>query len=1111
MQSIIVGIFFALLAGFLLSAEVMAEACEAWIAKVASAQGSVQARRAGATQWTAVQQRDTFCSGAVIRVGPRSRAAIVAHNEAVYRLEENTTITITAPKAKQSFWLSLKRGAAYFFSRAPRSLKVMTPYANAGVEGTEFVVKVAGDQTLLSVFQGQVVTTNAMGSLTLASGQSAVVKAGQAPAPRVLARPRDAVQWALYYPPIVDFRPADFSGDAVWQAMVRQSIQFYQEGQLQRAFASLAKAPPDIRDARFFTYRAALLLTVGRVDEALSDIERALKLKPGYSQAMALQAIIAVVQNRKDEALTLAERSVELAPASSAAQVALSYAQQAQFDLQGALASLEAAVQLSPGNALAWARLAELQLSIGALKKALDAARKAVVLNPYVARTQTVLGFAYLTQIKVPDAKAAFEQAIELDQAAPLPRLGLGLAQIRQGKLKEGRREIEVSAGLDPNNSLIRSYLGKAYFEEKRDKLSKNQFASAKTLDPQDPTPWFYDAIRKQAINRPVEALQNLQKSIELNNNRAVYRSRLLLDEDLAARSATLGHLYKELGFRQRGLIEGWTSLHADPSNYSAHRFLSDSYAILPRHEIARVSELLQSQLRQPLNMTPIQPQLAESELFILSDAGPAVPSLNEFNPLFNRDRFALLASGVVGSNETWGDEIVLSGVADRMSYSIGQFHYDTDGFRENNDLEQNIINAFLQMALSQNINIQTEFRHTATESGDLLLLFDPNNFLKNLREEEQTESIRFGLHYAPTPKSNFIMSASYRNINIELPNLVDIDQDGYNIEAQQTFRFARLHLTGGVGHVNANRKDIDTIPDLPPLVTKTDIQHTNLYMYAQITYPKNVTWTIGGSADFFEGGLLDLNRTQFNPKLGLAWNPFPGATLRAAIFRTLKRTLLSDQTIEPTQVAGFNQFFDDPEGTDAWRYGIGMDQQFSARLYGGAEFSKRDLHVTGIAVQSPILVTIDKVDWEEQLGRAYIYWLPHSFLALSMEYQFEHFKRPRELMGAEEISKLNTHRFSLGVNFFHPLGFSARLKPMYIAQDGKFGVDGPFGDIVSGDDQFWVVDTSMAYRLPNRWGLITLEVRNLFNEKFGFQDTDPANPTIYPERLILGRLTLAF
>lgn len=216
--------------------------------------------------------------------------------------------------------------------------------------------------------------------------------------------------------------------------------------------------------------------------------------------------------------------------------------------------------------------------------------------------------------------------------------------------------------------ALFWSYLGKALYEVKRYPLEMDPLAIAKTLDPNDPTPWLYDAIRKQSVNRPVEAMQDLQRSIELNDNRAVYRSRLLMDQDLAARGATLARVYNELGFQQLALVEGWKAAIEDPSNYSAHRFLSDSYAALPRHEVARVSELLQSQLLQPISITPVQPQLAESNLFILDSAGPQDPSLNEFNPLFVRDRVSLLASGTAGEKDTLGDEVVLSGVHGNVS-----------------------------------------------------------------------------------------------------------------------------------------------------------------------------------------------------------------------------------------------------------------------------------------------------------------------------------------------------------------------------------------------------------------------------------------------------------
>ena len=83
------------------------------------------------------------------------------------------------------------------------------------------------------------------------------------------------------------------------------------------------------------------------------------------------------------------------------------------------------------------------------------------------------------------------------------------------------------------------------------------------------------------------------------------------------------------------------------------------------------------------------------------------------------------------------------------------------------------------------------------------------------------------------------------------------------------------------------------------------------------------------------------------------------------------------------------------------------------------------------------------------------------------------------------------------------------RVKASYIDQEGKFG--DPFSGFDQEDDQFWVIDASIGYRLPKRYGLITLEVQNLTDEEFNFEDRDPANPRLSPERFFLGRLTLSF
>jgi tetratricopeptide (TPR) repeat protein len=1069
--------------------QALAVPCDPPIGVAVSVQGDVRVKHGGAGDWIPVRRKDAFCPGDVIRVMERSRADLFLMNETTLRLDQATEIAFSAPTKEKESWLDVLLGGAYFMSRTPRRFKVGTPFVNAGIEGTEYFVRVEKDKALMTVFEGKVTAANELGSVSLGRGQSMEARPGQAPVLRFVARPRDAVQWTLFYPAVVEPRQ-----DA----------------------------------AQDWRQRAAALLAVGRADEAQAVIDEALNTSPGNADALALQAVIAVARNEKGTAFELANKAVAANPESAAARVALSYAQQADFDLEGALSSVQAAVRSEPANALARARLAELFLSFGRLDEALDEAKKASAQHPGIARTQTVLGFAYLAQVQLRDSRDAFERAIGLDQADPLPRLGMGLAAIREGDVRAGREEIEIAASLDPNSSLIRSYLGKAYYEEKRGKTASAQFTMAKELDPADPTPHFYDAILKQSLNRPVEALHDLQKAVSLNDNRAVYRSRLLLDEDLAARSASLGRIYDDLGFRQLALAEGWKSVNTDPANHSAHRFLADSYSALPRHEIARVSELLQSQLLQPININPVQPSLAQKNLFILEGAGPSSPSFNEFSPLFHRDRLALQASGVVGENGIRGEEIAHSGVAGNLSYNLGQFHYQSDGFRVNNDIDQDIYGVFTQYSLSHKTSLQAEFRATDTEKGDLTLNFDPNSFLPDLRVQDKTRSVRAGFRHVLSPASDLIGSIAY-----EKKEIVDkgsssfvafhntTESRGVSGELQHLFRTNRMNVVSGGGHFRADQ-DFGTVTifSLPPPIPspppqfgsrEADVRHTILYMYSQIRYPETVMWTIGASGDIYRNDFLG-DRNQFNPKLGFSWNPLPATTLRAAVFRTLKRALVNDQTLEPTQVAGFNQFFDDAESSRSWRYGGAIDQQISENVHGGAEYSLRKLDVPFVTTffpppPAPSIVVIDQVDWKERLGRAYLYWTPHAWLALSAEYLYERFDRSEEFSAG--IEDVRTHRVPLGLAFFHPSGFFLRVKETRFDQKGKF--QSQFSPIAEpGSDRFWVTDASIGYRLPKRYGIVSVEAKNLFDRSFRFQDTDPVSPVLQPDRNVVFRFTLA-
>jgi tetratricopeptide (TPR) repeat protein len=1108
--------------------ESLAQTPAAPVARAVSVQGAVEARRAGQTAWQPVKLNDTFSPGDAIRVLDRSRADISLLDQSVLRLNANTELTVEPVKDQRTGVVSLLRGATHFFSRGPRSLEVQTPFTVAGVRGTEFYIGLEPDRALLTVFEGTVLAQNPAGSLTLTSGQSGVAETGKAPVSRVVARPRDAVQWTVYYPPVLYFRPDEFPAGPDWQGMTRRSIEAYLKGDIGAAFDAIATVPATVADPRFFAYRAHLLLAVGRVDEAVADIERALRIAPDDANALALQTIIAVAQGDRDRALATAERAVRAAPKSGTAHLALSYAQQARFDLEGARASVENAVALDSNNALAWARLSELWASFAQLERAQRAAQRAVTLEPNLSRTQTVLGYAYLMRVKTKDAREAFERAIVLDQADPMPRLGLGLAKIREGKLNEGGREIETAASLDPSNALVRSYLGKTYYEEKRTGLDEREYQVAKQLDPNDPTPYFYDAIAKQTTNRPVEALHDMQRAIELNDNRAVYRSRMLLDADEAARSASLGRVYSDLGFQQLALVEGWKSVNTDSTNFSAHRLLSDTYAALPRHEIARVSELLQSQLLQPVNMTPLQPRLAESNLFLISALGPGALSFNEFNPIFNRNGATFQVTGLAGEHDTYSGEGVVAGIYRNVSFSFGGFHFSTDGWRPNATQTETIANGFVQWDVTPQTSFQLEVRNRESELGDVQQRFFLDEFDPNFTDTVESFTVRAGGRHAFTPNSILLGSFIYQDrfakqnndpfvvipvINLAIDLHRKLPQEGLSFELQHLYRSRYFSLTTGAGYADVTgvlRSNLEilgaNIFDFPTADTRT--QHVNVYAYANINLIKNVTFTLGVSVDHMEGSsdvIPDGDKTLANPKGGITWTPLPGTTLRAAVSRVLKRTLITDQTLEPTQVAGFNQFFDDPNVTEAWRYGVALDQKITSDLFAGAELSRRDLTIPTVDLTAG---TTSERSGGESLARGYLFWTPHRWLALRTEYQYEHITRSNPT--TEEAPRVTTHRVPVGISFFHESGFSSSVTATYWNQHGKFQRALTTGVEDSGSDDFVTVDAAINYRLPWRYGFVTLGVTNLLDKEFKFFNTDADNPFIQPSRMVFGRVTIA-
>ena len=207
------------------------------------------------------------------------------------------------------------------------------------------------------------------------------------------------------------------------------------------------------------------------------------------------------------------------------------------------------------------------------------------------------------------------------------------------------------------------------------------------------------------------------------------------LNEDAATRGAALGRIYDTLSFDLLAIEAGTDAVETAPANPGAHRFLADAYRTRREYEIAQTSELLVSQLLSPPSKTPVQPELAETRLALLDTTGPARVTFAEFAPLFDADGLALTGSGLAGTQDTLGGEYAVTGLYRNASISVGQYHFETDGYRDNNDLEHDIFDAVSTFAVTPEFSFFGEYRYRETEGGDRQIDFNIDDFDPTVRE----------------------------------------------------------------------------------------------------------------------------------------------------------------------------------------------------------------------------------------------------------------------------------------------------------------------------------------------------------------------------------------
>jgi len=953
-------VWWAILGGFSLSAAEPAATAEVVIVSV---RGTVELSRTAQGQWEPAQAGGKLLPGQRLRTAENGAAMLRLANRCLLRLPGDTVYRVEEPPSGQatpSFQLEV--GSAYLQSREPPGeIRFRTKLVAAAIRGTEVLLTVGADgATEVSVLDGKVDLTNEQGQLSIQTGELARAKAG-APLERApLLNIGRRIQWALYYPGVLN--PDDLSFTAGEREALKASLAAYRSGDLLGALRSIptALAAPSAAQR---VYLAALHLSLGQVDAAESGLAHdSVAAEPASARAAdAMRRLLHLVRGDKEQTSVGTSTNEWLA----IEWMVESVRRQMVSDLPGALAAARSAAAHSPEFGFAWARVAELEFGFARIPAAREALAKARSLSPQNAQAVALEGFLHSARGDYRAAETSFEQAVTLDGTLANAWLGRGLIRIRQGDLVGGRRDLQTASLLEPTRAILRSYLGKAFSAEGDGGRALHELALAQRHDPNDPTAWLYSALANWQQNLLNPAVRDLERSTELNDNRGVFRSRLLLDQDQAVRSANLAAIYRDAGMTDFATREASRAVSRDFANASAHLFLASTYSEL---RAARQADLRYE--------TPTLNELLLANLLAPPGAGvfPGSISQQEYTRLFEQDRLSLFSATEYRSSGDWSQSVSQFGRRGEFSYAVDYLREAQQGQQPNGDSSRDYFSAQFKQRLSERDSLFVQAFYSEQRAGDLNSYYDPASANAGVRFKETLQpSVLAGWHreWAPgnhtllllgriedelayanpafstlllarngvgavfavakpaQPIASLNFNSDYALYTSELLQIFQRDRHTSILGAR--FQRAAFDTTSQLSASTATRigDEAGLIPPFPPITfatpataqaSTTDFERLSLYAYQQYEVVENVRLIGGVTFDQTKvpdnhlfppvSGTEHTDR-HLSPKAGLVWTPGERTTARFGFARAVSGASF-DQSfrIEPSEVAGFNQSY---------------------------------------------------------------------------------------------------------------------------------------------------------------------------------------------------------
>ena len=222
---------------------------------------------------------------------------------------------------------------------------------------------------------------------------------------------------------------------------------------------NIAKRPDSPRP---YGELASELSNAGRIPEALTAYETALRLLPNYHKVRNNYAVALAAAGRLDEAAAQFKFVLSKFPTFADASYGLGNVRHEQGRNAEALACYEAAIRLRPDFALAHNNAANILANFGRTDEALAHYAAAVRADPNLPDAEYNWANTLVHVARFADALHHYEAALRLAPGLVLAHENLGIALFNLGRYDDAVRELEIAQSLAPDSESIRANLATA-------------------------------------------------------------------------------------------------------------------------------------------------------------------------------------------------------------------------------------------------------------------------------------------------------------------------------------------------------------------------------------------------------------------------------------------------------------------------------------------------------------------------------------------------------------------------------------------------------------------------------------------------------------------------